>query len=375
MINSRSLGNSSITSEKQNLFYSILALMCGMLGMQLLQYTAKLPENVSSTSNVTHNISQLRGEKEDDMQWMNTTGITLLETEGDPTTCKDVIYMADNRSPTENTSHVYPSWKALSYIVQNFPSFNSTCAAYYHIQKEKTIHPVWGRLPVTALAMSHFTNAGIFLYLDTDALLANARYTPQVMYEIIVNEYKGEMNATSKELLPSLIVNKPRKGWLCKAQCVLFNLGHGCFNSGVLLWRRSEGVNIILKAWWGSRLDNATQNIYDEVTNQWFYGWNGPRDKMSEQNRLMYIYHTNPEVRKRILPVPRQQAAFTNYTSCPEKVDKDHTPCLQDDYEMNAKWNRTGPSCFVNHYSNRKKFVHMVYEKVLNWNRTSSYPI
>lgn len=48
------------------------------------------------------------------LQWMNATGVALFEFHGDRTTCRDVIYMADTRLPTD-VSFVHPSWRALSH--------------------------------------------------------------------------------------------------------------------------------------------------------------------------------------------------------------------------------------------------------------------
>jgi len=242
---------------------------------------------------------------------------------------------------------------------------------HYHIlfHENQGPHPVWGRLPATAIAMNHFPNAEILLYIDTDAMLSNGKYTPTSMYEALVDKY--QTNATLRNTKPSLIVNKPMKGWLCKLQCDPFGLGHGCFNSGALLWRRSKGAAAVLKAWWESRLDNGTQNFYHD-TKGWFEGWDISSNhryghKMSEQNRLMHVYHTNPDARRRILPVPKQLGAKTNSSSCPELVDGNHTPCLQNDNEShNAKWNRRGLTCFINHYANTKDVVYKVSNLVLH---------
>lgn len=117
-------------------------------------------------------------------------------------------------------------------------------------------------------------------------------------YQLLSYDGYGE-NATFTYLKPSLIVNKPFTGWLC-SQCQDFHLGHGCFNSGVLLWRRSNGMKLILQRWWESRMDNGTSNIIrkDNGTFHYFHGWGidspaniNSADKMSEQNRLMYIFH------------------------------------------------------------------------------------
>ena len=255
--------------------------------------------------------------------------------------------------------------------VRTFPIFNSTCVAFFHISNktyyENTgLHPVWGRLPATALVMSDFPKAETLLYMDTDAMLASADHTPTSMYEALARAHKT--NVTLQTLEPSLIVNKPMKGWLCKVQCDKYSLGHGCFNSGVLLWRRSEGAKLILRAWWESRLDNTTQNFHHE-TRGWFDGWgNGKRNygyKMSEQNRLMYIYHTNPAVQSRVLPVPKQLGPGKS-ASCPEVVDATTTPCLQNDDAYNRRWNRTSWNCFINHHANTKDVLYRYYERIIN---------
>eukprot|EP00985_Skeletonema_marinoi_P008276 scaffold3705_cov159-Skeletonema_marinoi.AAC.2 len=209
------------------------------------------------------------------------------------------------------------------------------------------------------------------LYMDTDAILASPRYTPSVMYDAL--KYNGHENSTNtatlKQLSPSLIVNKPLTGWMC-GECEKFGLGHGCFNSGALLWHKSEGMELILKAWWESRLDNTTQNIFhDEAA---FHGWsnsNQPNgDKMSEQNRLMYIYHSNHAVRSRILSVPRQHSVEFNSSSCPNAVDTAHTPCLQNDFSRHVKWDSPDPSCFIDHYCDNKEALHGVLDLIVATN-------
>ena len=53
---------------------------------------------------------------EEDMPWMNKTGVTLSRILGDPTTCTDVIYTADNRLLTDKTSFVTASWESLAHV-------------------------------------------------------------------------------------------------------------------------------------------------------------------------------------------------------------------------------------------------------------------
>ena len=115
---------------------------------------------------------------------MDTRGVELYDGRGDPSTCQDVIYTVDSRLPSDDGSVANASWGALSFAVDNFPAFNSTCAAYFRIfdtddTTTTPLHPVWGRLPATALAMSSFPNAKIFLYLDTDAMLSSSRHSPR----------------------------------------------------------------------------------------------------------------------------------------------------------------------------------------------------
>ena len=263
-------------------------------------------------------------------------------------------------------------------MVEKFPAFNSTCSAFFIVSGgafgvNGTLHPVWGRVPATVLAMRTFRRASVFLYLDTDAMLASPRVGPSDMYRALVAEHgvEGGENDTARRPSvepPSLVVNKPTKQWLCHKQCEVFGLRHGCFNSGALLWHRSEGAGLILRTWWESRLDDPSMNfVRDGVA---FHGWppvNPSLDKMSEQNRLMYIYGTNSEVAGRVMPVPKRPGSISGTTSCPEAVDEAHVPCLQDDYKAhNPEWDRKRRvSCFVNHYSTSKHTMHELYELVV----------
>ena len=99
----------------------------------------------------------------------------------------------------------------------------------------------------------------------------------------------------------------------------------------------------------------------------YFYGWSKERGmhKMSEQNRLMYVTRTVPEVNEAVWIVPRAAAPRTGSTSCPESLDGDHTPCLQVDDEKSPYWNRT-PACFVGHSPNRKMMVRDVLSMILS---------
>ena len=91
-----------------------------------------------------------------------------------------------------------------------------------------------------------------------------------------------------------------------------------------------------------------------------FHGWSDetksdPTEKMSEQNRLMYIFGTDPAMQQAIWPVPRQLSYASNSSSCPDGLDEGHTPCLQTDRALRAVWNETKKAtCFVNHFADKK---------------------
>jgi len=307
---------------------------------------------------------------------MNTSGVTLSHIQGDPTTCKDVIYSGNTRNPfksstidddndkDENDSTIVrKQWKSLARIVRTSPSLRqSTCFAYFIVSspwidhRGNEMHPVWGRIPATALVMEAFPKANIFLYMDSDALLAFPDKTPTSMYKKLAFDGYGE-NATFQHMTPGLIVNKPFTGWLC-GECERYGLGHGCFNSGVLLWHRFKAERI-LKAWWNSRNLRESQNIF--IEHEGFFGWDGNYaerigNKMGEQNRLMYLYATNPDVRSAIWPVPRKRSVEFNSESCPDGM-AGYTPCLQSDWISEAMWDTTEPSCYVNHYAERKESI------------------
>ena len=132
------------------------------------------------------------------LSWFsNISGVTLERSQGDPMVCSDVIYLADNRLPTDNTSFVTASWEALSYTVQTFPAFKQTCIAFFHVSTEvyspwkNLLHPVWGRLEATAIAMNYFPKASYFLYMDSDAILASPKFTPTSMYSALAYDGKG----------------------------------------------------------------------------------------------------------------------------------------------------------------------------------------
>ena len=307
--------------------------------------------------------------------WMDTTGVTLSNIQGDPTACKDVIYTGHTRDPYEATDEERDSdmiavvWKSMSHIVRTSRTHKgNTCYAFFGIASPwidptgRELHPVWGRVPATALVMSAFPKADIFLYMDSDALLAFSDKSPTMMYKELSFDGYGE-DATMQQLQPGLIVNKPQTGWLC-SQCEKFGLGHGCFNSGALLWHRAK-AEPILRAWWESRNMDESQNFFhhedgeDKVS---FHGWSGNDeqrvgDKMGEQNRLMYVFGADPQVRESVWPVPRQRSKEFNSESCPNAVDADHTPCLQSDAIFAMKWNPSEPFCFVHHRPDNKEKV------------------
>ncbi len=301
--------------------------------------------------------------------WMDTTGVTLSRVVGNPSTCKDVIYTGDNRDPfgterTESEEIIYRGWKSTAHVVHTSPALmENTCFVFFDVaspwidSKGRELHPVWGRVPATALVLSAFPQADIFLYMDSDALIAFSNETPTDMYKDLAFDGKGE-GATMQHLKPGLIVNKPYTGWLC-AQCEKYGLGHGCFNSGALLWHR-EKAEPVLKAWWESRNTDDSHNFM--VEGEGFHGWSDKDearrlgDKMGEQNRLMWVFGTNPKVREVVWPVPREKSDIGS-ESCPSIVDEAHTPCLQNDGTHSMIWNPSKPACHVNHYADDKDVI------------------
>jgi hypothetical protein len=322
--------------------------------------------------------------------WMDTTGVTLSNIQGDPTACKDVIYTGHTRDPYEATEEENDSdmiahvWKSMSHIVRTSRTHKgNTCFAFFGIASPwidptgREFHPVWGRVPATALVMSAFPKADIFLYMDSDTLLAFSDKSPTMMYKELAFDGYGE-DATMQQLQPGLIVNKPLTGWLC-SQCERFGLGHGCFNSGALLWHRAK-AEPILRAWWESRNMDESQNFFDpkdgEVEEP-FHGWSGDDTervgyKMGEQNRLMYVYGTDPQVRESVWSVPRQRSEEWNSESCPNAVDADHTPCLQSDFTSGMKWNPSEPFCFIHHRPDDKERVVEDAKELLKYRETDN---
>ena len=346
---------------------------------------------INSNSNSNSNSDHIRNNIYQSFSWMNTTGITLSHIQGDPTTCTDVIYTGNSQNPFKSTiivddendendengkdeqqedgdgaNIVRNGWKSITHVVRTSPILKkNTCFAFFLVpspwidRRGNEIHPVWGRLPATALVMKAFPKADYFLYMDSDALLAFPDINPTTMYKELAFDGYGE-NATFQQQNPGLIVNKPFTGWLC-GECEKFGLGHGCFNSGVLLWHRSTKAEHILKSWWSSRNLRESRNMFDPINGDSFNGWVGNDaqrigDKMGEQNRLMYIFATDPDVRSAVWPVPRKRSAEFNSESCPSGMEG-YTPCLQSDFISQAKWDTTDPSCYVNHYADEKEQV------------------
>jgi len=310
-----------------------------------------------------------RQQRDSGFDWMDTRGITLSRVVGNPATCKDVIYSGDSRDPfkpgrSESEEIIYQGWKGMAHVVHFSPALSNTCFVFFQIaspwidSRKRELHPVWGRLPATSLVFDAFPNADIFLYMDTDALLAFNTKSPTMIYKELAFDGHAE-GASMQHLNPGLIVNKPFRGWLC-GQCERYGLGHGCFNSGVLLWHRDR-TEPILKAWWESRNTDNSHNFVSD--GEGFHGWSDEEEaerlgnKMGEQNRLMYIFGTNKEVRNGVWPVPRQPNLDNGSTSCPNSHDKDHVPCLQVDQASTVKWNPTSSYCFVSHFADDKEDV------------------
>lgn len=325
---------------------------------------SQIPDNFNSNEKHSRNM-------DDKFSWMNTTGVELTHIQGNAKTCTDVIYTGSSIDPfkTDNEdanmmyTNIQQGWKSLAYLGRTSPVLNhTTCIVFFKIDSDQSgreLHPVWGRLPATVLVMSAFSKADVFLYMDSDALLAFPNKTPTDMYDILAFDGYGK-NSTLQQLTPGLIVNKPLTGWLC-SQCQNFGLGHGCFNTGVLLWHRSK-AEVVLRAWWESRNLDESRNIHDPKSSTYFHGWSGDEahrvgDKMGEQNRLMYVYAIDSDVRATVWPVPQQKSDEFNSESCPNTVAETHTPCLQNDFASHVNWNPSTPSCFVNHYADDKNKI------------------
>lgn len=354
----------------------IPSIACIIFGLCLLSINK---ETVDQYLGIDTNESLANQQANEPFAWMKETGVSLTTIQGDPSKCTDVIFMVDSRDPFTGEGEDDRDFRAISKVVESMEYITrtssalrrSTCFAFVKISSPfidsngKELHPVWGRLPATALVMSVFQKADIFLYMDSDAILAFSDKTPTMMYNELAFDGYGA-DATMQHLRPGLIVNKPLTGWLC-GECEKFGLGHGCFNTGVLLWHRAN-AEPILRAWWDSRNDKRSQNIFDPETKEGFHGWNDDEpthDKMGEQNRLIYLFGSDPLVRGLVWPVPRQKSEEHNSESCPNFVDEAHTPCLQNDFIYHGKWNPSDPSCFISHLPDEKKNILEVTEMIM----------
>mmetsp|Transcript_12931 Transcript_12931/g.29512 ORF Transcript_12931/g.29512 Transcript_12931/m.29512 type:complete len:448 (+) Transcript_12931:89-1432(+) len=284
-------------------------------------------------------------------------------------TCGDVIYVVDDRLPSsDNTTYIAAQWRALSHIVENFEPFNGTCIAFYDVRagvfEARKLHQVWARIEATFAVFDDFPRASYALYMDTDSILSSPRHAPTDMFRSLAVAYRNESSAS--DVPPSLIVNKPYFAWLCNL-CNGYGLGSNCINSGVLLWRRSSGARFVLQKWWESQFDGRTQNFYLDEHWGYFNGWawddNRGLDKMSEQNRLMYIAWTIPKVREAMLIGPTFPSR-SKLTSCPERVDG---PCLQKDSFRGIEWTDNDEEhCYVQHMSERKNNMINISKNILN---------
>ncbi|EJK72602.1 hypothetical protein THAOC_05849, partial [Thalassiosira oceanica] len=107
-------------------------------------------------------------------------------------------------------------------------------------------------------------------------------------------------------------------------------------------------------------------NFYLDEHWGYFNGWawddNRGLDKMSEQNRLMYIAWTIPKVREAMLIGPTFPSR-SKLTSCPERVDG---PCLQKD-SFRIEWTDNDEEhCYVQHMSERKNNMINISKNILN---------
>jgi len=308
--------------------------------------------------------------------WINSSSVELREIVGDPEVCTDVIYTGDNRDYGNTSTFVGAHWMGLTNLVKNHKNKTTICAAFFKIPNpfldvqdgvQRQLHPVWARLPATALIMNTFLQATHFLYMDTDALPAYSddRIIPRNMYKTLSYDGYGETPSYTYKH-PGLIANKPATGWMC-SQCEKFGLGHGCFNTGVLLWRKSTAAQVVIKAWWESRLSDHNENFVvenDDGTEEEFPFWEHKDEskrlnqKMGEQTRLYYVYATNPDVHEAMWPVPQQKSSEFNSSSCPNGVHG-KMPCLQYDIARRVILDPPDhdPSCFINHYPDYKENI------------------
>ena len=324
-----------------------------------------------------------------------STGVTLPHVVGDPRTCEDVVYTGYTTDPADGArpdvfwrtktgkvrlrkaGMVHRGWNGTAHLLRTAPALRRTCGAFFRIPTPLTdgtdgpaLHPVWARLPATALVLAAFPRAETFLYVDADGLLASPDASPADMYAALAPRDDARQGAPP----PGLVVNKPRDGWLCK-ECARHGLGHGCFNSGALLWRRA-GAGPVLRAWWAARDSGAADNFFPDPSGaagggRGFHGWAAKTaaqrrgDHMGEQNRLMWVYATDERVRDLVWPVPRR-ASRDGVASCPKQGGAAAEPCLQSTFNAReaggrrvaAHWNATtGRSCFVSHYTKGKELI------------------
>ena len=81
----------------------------------------------------------------------------------------------------------------------------------------------------------------------------------------------------------------------------------------------------------------------------------------------MYVYQKNPNAKRNVLSVMRQEGAFSDTPSCPERVDNAHVLYVQEFFtRFNAFWNQTQTaSCIINYYVDRKDLVQVVLRRAV----------
>lgn len=304
-----------------------------------------------------------------------------IATTGNRANCTNVIYSVHTLDPTNNASgFVHAVWDfTANHLFRLFPSLSrTTCYVYFHVSRNwtqssetgrrlKGLHPVWARLPATAQVMEGFPQANFFLYMDSDAVFIRPEtMVPEDMYELLVLRDEDFIQESKKRnrTPPALVVNKPFAGWWC-VQCMKFNITEGCFNTGVLLWRRSVEAKRILETWWEYQHLNQTYDFsvttegndmaYGSIcgakSDECLFGWgaDGVQSHMGEQNRLMYLFGTIPVLRDAIWSVPRNNTEPRGWPMLGIK------PCLQRDYPLPMKeglqWNISSPTCLINHFT------------------------
>ena len=131
----KKLINSSLPKKMKLAFYCSFIFIYAMIMICIFQMqapTLRFPNIISpavKSVTVTHD-GKLQLPVEDDMQWIDTTGITMLKSHGNQTACIDVIYTADNRSPTGET-FVSASWESLSYVGASTSTLSDRTPFYY----------------------------------------------------------------------------------------------------------------------------------------------------------------------------------------------------------------------------------------------------